>query len=918
MRTRAVLLVGLALALALFSAWTVSAQSPSASPAAVPPITIRMPLAATITLDPAYLTFYQGTPDEFVARQLFAGLTRPTAPGQTEGDLASSWTSSPDSSVFTFTLRGGLLWSDGTPITAVDVRYSITRALSLDPLGNLTYSIQNVLAGAEAYATGVNTDSLSVGISPVDSTTVVFTLTKSAAYFPSVLAIPPAYLVPRQAIFDHGAAWTDVGNIVVAGPYVLMESNPGVRKVLTKNPLYWDAANATIERVELPETGDSLGWAQYTLGLVDTMLVPTTTWQAAVNDPLLGPELYTSPRRLTQQVGIGATRAPFDNLLVRQAFAATIDRQTLADVVLSGTVGSPFLPAGPFMAPGIWGHDEAVSAGVGWPYSPTLGQGLLARAGYTNGVGLPPVTMWFENRLPYFEVGDALRSNWYNVLGVSVTLQYTDNNGMRSVLRGGAPQLWRRGWLADYADGFDFLGETKGTLGFPETTGGWHNITYTTILSQAALTTNDAARAALYAEADRIMVMTDTALAPMYYGASGIGAKPYLQRTYDDGGSGARIAEWRVLPAMSLSPIRANGLVGVPMTVTVAITNAPTTGAFAFTLVYNPSQVTVQALTLGPFLGSTGRAPIVMVNTISNTAGTATFVVNTTSPTPPGPSGGGALAYIRLTPQVAGAALLRLTSTELGTVAGAPIDHAAQNGLVNTPACPGDLNGSGSVTIGDIQLPAYAYGSHPGESRYNVLYDLDNNGAINLLDLQRVAYRWGTACSVGQEAQGPGTMPQLTQPVTLTLQQSPGWPASGETFTASVVVSNVADLGAFQFSLGYLTGTVRVAGVALAEFPGSTGRSFAAIGPSIDNVSGTATFGAYSTADPADMPGPSGNGALAVVTFLAIQPGQTTVQFSGVEVDNPQGEPQTPWTAPDGSLVIGYKAFLPVALRAYP
>jgi hypothetical protein len=480
-------------------------------------------------------------------------------------------------------------------------------------------------------------------------------------------------------------------------------------------------------------------------------------------------------------------------------------------------------------------------------------------------------------------------------------------------------QLFRRGWMADYVDGYDFLGEMDGVSGFPNSASGgnWNPITYTNLLNQAIVTPDDDARAALYAQADRLMVMTDTAMIPLFYSATGILTKPRLQRTFDSGGYGARIAEWRLLPTMSVSPVRANGLVGTPLTVTVAITSAPATGAFAFTLVYSPSQVTVQAFALGPFLGSTGRTPVEMVKTISNTAGTATYAVGSGT-TNAGASGGGILAYIRLTPQVTGVDLLRLTATALAAddIGATPIAHAAQNGLLNVPARPGDLNGSGAVTVGDIQLSAYAYGSHPGDPSFNVLYDLNNDGVINLTDLQRVAYLWGTVYPAGQMAQA--LEPQLTQPFTLTLRQGPGFPAVGGTFTASVAISNVAGLGAFQFSMGYVTSTVQVVGAEVAGFPGSTGRSFSAVGPTINNISGTLTFGAYSIGDPPELAGPSGDGALAIITFLAMEPGQTTLQFSGIEVDDPAGSPQTPASAPEGSLVIGYKVFLPLTVRAYP
>lgn len=122
----------------------------------------------------------------------------------------------------------------------------------------------------------------------------------------------------------------------------------------------------------------------------------------------------------------------------------------------------------------------------------------------------------------------------------------------------------------------------------------------------------------------------------------------------------------------------------------------------------------------------------------------------------------------------------------------------------------------------------------------------------------------------------------------------------GESFTVSVMIDDASDLGAFQFDLCYTAAIVRVNGVTLGAFLGSTGRSVAPVGPKIDNQAGKVTFGAWSLGD---QPGPNGTGVLAVVSFTAQGEGESPLDLQRVIVLDTGGNSQVV-TVEDGSVVV--------------
>jgi PKD repeat protein len=365
---------------------------------------------------------------------------------------------------------------------------------------------------------------------------------------------------------------------------------------------------------------------------------------------------------------------------------------------------------------------------------------------------------------------------------------------------------------------------------------------------------------------------------------------------------------------VSIDPSTAQANPGVPITVAVAISNVTNLGSFQFTLAYSPTLVTVQNITLGEFPGSTGRSFTPVGPNIDNNAGTATFGAFSLGATPAGPSGSGALAYVRLLPQAGGTAALVLSRVQVANVPGQSIQVVTRNGTLLITACLGDFDGDGDVDILDVQRIAYRWNSHRGDALYEPAYDLDGDGDIDILDVQQVAYRWGTRC--GQAAGLEARPTQVQTPVALSVQPYSRTVIAGQVFTVGIVVSDVVDLGGFEFTLAYSPTVVQVVSATVGTFPGSTGRTFTPLGPNVDSVAGTVSFGAFSPG--ATPQGASGSGTLAVLTLRALAEGESGLLFRSAQVSDRSGSPQPVGDMAGGRVAVtpGQKVFLPLVLKS--
>ncbi len=257
MRRNIIMVLALGLLLALLAACAGGAgpaeSGGDAAAADAPADVISLALSTAsepVTLDPNLASDYYST---LPIEQMFLGLTNiNNATSEIEPELATSWESSEDGLTWTFTMRDDVMWSDGNPVTANDVEYSVKRAIMPETASPYAYVLYIIENAATINQTAIPTDTYDIdtlGVTAIDDYTVQFTLESPAPYFESISSLWTLRPVPSWAIEEYGDAWTEPENIVTNGPYKITDWSLGESLSFVKNPDYFDADNVQIEEI---------------------------------------------------------------------------------------------------------------------------------------------------------------------------------------------------------------------------------------------------------------------------------------------------------------------------------------------------------------------------------------------------------------------------------------------------------------------------------------------------------------------------------------------------------------------------------------------------------------------------------------------------------------------------------------------
>ena len=435
---------------------------------------------------------------------------------------ADSWSVSADGTVYTFHIREGWNWSDGTPVTANDFVNSFRRIVDPAVAAPMSYRVY-IIKGAQAINQGETTDLSTLGVTAVDDRTLTIELVAPASWFLSSLG-SIGHSVPQWVIDQHGTDWTLPQNIVVNGPYKLTRLDPEDLAVLEANPSYYDADSVAIKTVNLYVVAqESTAMAMYEEGSLHTVNVPATDLNRVRADPVLSAEYYNGPQNILYYYDFNVLRAPFDNVLVRQAFAAAIDKQGIVNfITMGGEVPAPTLTP-----PGSVGHVPP-AAGIGIPHDPEGARALLAQAGYPGGQGLPTISLAFNAGETNSRIAQAVQQMWQQTLGATVELQAVEGAAYSQIAADGAFNVWRMGWGMDYPDANNIHAEL-----FTSDVGAAaivRNAEYDRLIAEAAIEQDPDRRQAMYEAAERILVQDEAGVVPIYWYAENLLVKPALNR----------------------------------------------------------------------------------------------------------------------------------------------------------------------------------------------------------------------------------------------------------------------------------------------------------------------------------------------------------------------------------------------------
>jgi glutathione transport system substrate-binding protein len=346
-------------------------------------------------MDPHIAT---GAAAETVKMQIYNSLLRFWIGGEIEPDLAESYEVSDDGLTYTFTLRDGVTWHDGSDFSADDVIASLDRILD--------------------QATGASFRSQLSAISDVagDGNTVTLTLAEPSAPLLTYLAHTNTSIL-QKAFLDGGGDpnTTSIGT----GAFKLDNREPGVRLVLVKNEDYYMEGRPLLDRLTfIPYADENTRMAAIRGGEIHMAdYVPWKDMDAFETDPQY--KLYTGDAAAFMTVIYNTTQPPFDDERVRYALGFAIDRQAVIDIVFFGR-GTPI--TGGLIAPGNWAHNEALDGH--FDYDPDRARELLQEAGVdpsTMSVSLLSTSQYLMHQ----STGEVVQANLRD-LGINCQLELYD------------------------------------------------------------------------------------------------------------------------------------------------------------------------------------------------------------------------------------------------------------------------------------------------------------------------------------------------------------------------------------------------------------------------------------------------------------------------------------------------------------
>ena len=465
----------------------------------------------------------------YVLCNCFEGLVTYDPSGSIVPGCAESWDISEDGTVYTFHLRDGLKWSDGTPLTANDFVYSIQRVLTPSTTAQYYSMMADYIKGAKEFYEGTATAE-ELGAKALDDQTLEITLIQPTSFFIDVVSMWCYFPVQEATITANGDRWTASADTYISnGPFKMEQINLGEGYVLVKNENYWDADNVTLEKLTFRFILDSAtALTAYESGDVDGIRsIPSADYARLVAS---NAGVNVVPNYGTVYYNINCSKAPYDNPLVRKALNLAIDRKT----IIENVVQIDAEPAYSFLAPGYGVDGKDITAdrgtfGLSETADVEAAQAALAEAGYPNVEGFPTLQLSYYSNDTVKKVVEAMAEMFKTNLNINVEISSNDWAIYYESIQTGDYEVGAMGWSADYLNPMSFLPLFK--TGDSTNNAFYSNSAYDDLVNQIMMETDAAAAAELTLQADEI-VSNDYVCIPLYYKSNSYLMKDYISGVY--------------------------------------------------------------------------------------------------------------------------------------------------------------------------------------------------------------------------------------------------------------------------------------------------------------------------------------------------------------------------------------------------
>ena len=391
-------------------------------------------------------------------------------PGQAE-----SYEVSDDGLTWTFHMRDGLKWSDGSDLTAADFEYSFKRLASPDTAAPYAETVVGMIDGYQDAignpdedgntTTDPDWDALNVHASE-DGKTLTVQLAYPCSYFDKLASFVATSPVQQATVEANGDAWcTEPDTYVCNGPYMITEWTPSERIVLSKNPYYvggWDSSKIVSDTITLLLLEDSsASYTAYNSGEAQLVKDVPTDEIPSLTRAEDGGDFYLDEIMGTYYISLNDQEEPFTDVRVRKALSLAIDRDYVANTIMQGI----YTPATALVGPGIVDENGYFmdNANGGEPYisddyeaNLEEAKSLLAEAGYPDGEGFPTITYSANDAGYHIPVAEYLQQAW-GELGITMNIDKVEWSSFIPMRRAGDYDISRNGWSMDYNDPSNML-----------------------------------------------------------------------------------------------------------------------------------------------------------------------------------------------------------------------------------------------------------------------------------------------------------------------------------------------------------------------------------------------------------------------------------------------------------------------------
>ena len=476
------------------------------------------------TIDPALNSAVDGANYILFA---FDNLLKMDKDGKVVPGLAEKYEVSDDQLTWTFHLRDGLKWSDGSALTAEDFVYSWQRLV--DPNVAAPYA-QTVLGMVEGYDdaigrpdadgnTTVDPDPTKLKVEAPDEKTLIVHMAKPTPYFDKLAAFVSLSPVKKDVVEANPDGWSiDPKTYISTGPFKLTGWEPGSYLMFEKNENYWDADSIKLDGIKcLLMQDQNATFSAYESG--DALMIKDVPTQEITTlkersdfhiDPILG----------TYYLDLNTTLDEFKDPKVREALSLALDRKYISETITSGT----YTPASGFVSEGVTDWN-----GTAWQDNITdksayiniddhagnlaKAKELLKEAGYENGVGLPDMVYSTNDASYHKKIAEYLQQAW-GELGLKVQVNIVEWKSFTPQRRSGNYQIARDGWVMDYNDPSNIL--ELALTGNGNNNAKYSNPEFDALMSKAATEKDPQTRFGYLHQAEDF-IMKDTAMVPLLY-----------------------------------------------------------------------------------------------------------------------------------------------------------------------------------------------------------------------------------------------------------------------------------------------------------------------------------------------------------------------------------------------------------------